>query len=365
MKKIKKIVLTGGPCAGKTTALSKITSKMTQRGWKVLIIPETATELILNGIFPLKESLATVDFQRAVIQKQIYKEKVYLDIAKRLKEEKVLIICDRGIMDSKAYISDEDFKLLLKEEGITEIDCLNRYDFVIHLVTAAIGAEKYYTTINNNARTETKEQAIEVDNKTMNCWLGHAHLKVVTNDNKNFDEKIREVLNTVSFAVGEPIPLEIERKYLVKYPDITKIPIKYCITKITQTYLKSEELIERRIRKISTDYGSVYTKATKQYITFTKRIEKEENISKEEYEKLLEQRDENVRQIVKNRVCFIYDNQYFELDLYNFSNSKSILEVELTDENQNVKIPEFIEVIADVTEDKRYSNHFIGQYNKL
>lgn len=64
-------------------------------------------------------------------------------------------------------------------------------------------------------------------------------------------------------------------------------------------------------------------------------------------------------------MCFIWNNQYFELDLYNFSNSKAILEIELTDENKEVKIPDFIEVISDVTEDRRYSNYYIGQYNKL
>lgn len=263
MKKIKKIVLTGGPCAGKTTALSKIISKMTQRGWKVLVILETATELILNGIAPSKGSLEKIDFQRAIIKKQISKEKIYFDVAKKLKEDKVLIICDRGIMDSKAYLTQNEFKKILEEIGLDEIKCLNNYDFVIHLVTAANGTEKYYTTINNAARTESKEQAVIIDEKTKNSWIGHSHLKVITNDNKNFEKKMQEVLNAVSFALGEPVPLEIERRYLVKYLDLSEMPVEYCITKITQTYLKSEATIERRIRKISTEHGNIYTKIIK------------------------------------------------------------------------------------------------------
>ena len=50
--KISKIVLTGGPCAGKTTALTWINNYFSQRGYTVLTVPETATELITNGVAP-------------------------------------------------------------------------------------------------------------------------------------------------------------------------------------------------------------------------------------------------------------------------------------------------------------------------
>ena len=50
--KVSKIVLTGGPCAGKTTALTWINNYFSQRGYTVLFVPETATELISNGVAP-------------------------------------------------------------------------------------------------------------------------------------------------------------------------------------------------------------------------------------------------------------------------------------------------------------------------
>jgi hypothetical protein len=40
-----------------------------------------------------------------------------------------------------------------------------RYDTIIHLVTAAIGAEKYYTTENNDVRFENLQQARDLDFK--------------------------------------------------------------------------------------------------------------------------------------------------------------------------------------------------------
>jgi hypothetical protein len=44
-----------------------------------------------------------------------------------------------------------------------------RYDCVLHLVTAALGAEQYYTKDNNSARRESLAEAIEIDN--VSCFL--------------------------------------------------------------------------------------------------------------------------------------------------------------------------------------------------
>ena len=46
---ITKIVITGGPCAGKTTAQSWIQNAFSMKGYTVLFIPETCTELICGG----------------------------------------------------------------------------------------------------------------------------------------------------------------------------------------------------------------------------------------------------------------------------------------------------------------------------
>jgi thymidylate kinase len=64
-KNIVKIVLTGGPCAGKTTGMSWIQNAFTQMGYAVLFVPETATELISGGVAPwnFKEN---VDFQNCL-----------------------------------------------------------------------------------------------------------------------------------------------------------------------------------------------------------------------------------------------------------------------------------------------------------
>ncbi|MBR3576898.1 MAG: AAA family ATPase, partial [Clostridia bacterium] len=51
-KHITKIVITGGPCAGKTTGMGWIKKAFTAMGYSVIFIPETATELISGGVAP-------------------------------------------------------------------------------------------------------------------------------------------------------------------------------------------------------------------------------------------------------------------------------------------------------------------------
>ncbi|KAJ9597790.1 hypothetical protein L9F63_011398, partial [Diploptera punctata] len=49
-KRVYKIVLTGGPCGGKTTGQSRLCTFFENLGWKVFRVPETATVLLSGGI---------------------------------------------------------------------------------------------------------------------------------------------------------------------------------------------------------------------------------------------------------------------------------------------------------------------------
>ena len=88
-KQIARIVITRGPCAGKTTAQGWIETNFTKLGYKVLFIPETATELINGGIFPSRNGpgspgLNNVDFQYELIRLQMAKEEVFLEAAEKM-----------------------------------------------------------------------------------------------------------------------------------------------------------------------------------------------------------------------------------------------------------------------------------------
>ena len=246
---IHKIVITGGPSAGKTTGLSWIQSEFTKLGYTVLFVPETATELISGGVAPWTCG-SNLEYQKCQMRLQLEKEKIFEQAARGMKAEKILIVCDRGAMDNRAYMDDLEFQQVLSEIGEKEVILRDSYDAVFHLVTAAKGAERFYTTENNKARTETPEQARALDDKLIAAWTGHPHLRVIDNST-DFREKLEKLLAEIRAFLGEPKPYEIERKFLIAYPDLKKLEsLPNCRkVEIIQTYLKSEEGEELRIRQ--------------------------------------------------------------------------------------------------------------------
>ena len=354
--KITKIVLTGGPCAGKSTAMSWIQNEFRQKGYTVLFVPETATELILGGITPW--GCATVeDFQASIMKLQIEKEKIYEEAAQRMNAEKILIVCDRGLLDSKAYMEKESFFGVVKGIGSNIVDFRDNYDAVFHLVTAAKGAKDFYTLENNGARTETPEEAAAIDDRIISAWTGHPHLRVIDNTT-SFQEKMKRLIKEIALFLGEPEPREIERKFLIEYPDINWLENNPNCQKveIIQTYLNSPKGEEIRLRQRGIDGHYIYIQTKKKTISSTTRIEVEKRLTQDEYLNLLMDADITKSQIRKTRYCLIYDNQYFEIDIFPFWKNKAIAEIELNHEDESYRFPSEIKVIREVTYEEIYKN---------
>lgn len=356
MVQITKIVITGGPCAGKSTAMSWVQNAFTQKGYKVLFIPETATELITGGIAPWTCG-SNGEFQKCLLRMQLEKERVFEQAAKTMNAEKVLIVCDRGALDNKAYMDSLEFAQVLEYLEMSEVDLRDNYDAVFHLVTAAKGAAEFYTTANNNARTETVEEAAAIDDKLIAAWTGHPHLRVIDNSS-DFDEKLKRLISEISSFLGEPEPYEIERKYLIEYPDIKWLEsLPNCQRiEIIQTYLMSDQDEEIRIRQRGFNGSYIYFQTIKRKVSGAKRVEIETRLSEKEYLSLMMEADTTRRQIRKSRYCLMYDNQYFEIDIYPFWKDKAIAEIELNDEKAEVRFPKQIKVIREVTGDESYKN---------
>lgn len=354
--KITKIVITGGPCAGKSTAMSWVQNAFTQMGYIVLFVSETATDLITGGVAPWTCGTNSA-YQKCQLRLQLDKEKVFEQAAKTMDGEKVLIVCDRGALDNKAYMDGLEFAQVLEFFGTNEIELRDNYDAVFHLVTAAKGAEEFYTTANNAARTETADEAAALDDKLIAAWTGHPHLRVIDNSS-NFEDKMKRLIAEISSFLGEPEPFEIERKFLIEYPDIKWLEsIPNCQRiEIIQTYLKSDNDDEIRVRQRGIDGHYIYFLTTKRKVNNLKRVEIERRLSEFEYIRLLMNADTTRRQIRKDRYCLTYENQYFEIDVYPFWNDKAIAEIELSDENADVKFPKQIKVVKEITDDESYKN---------
>ena len=199
--KIVKIVVTGGPCGGKSTALSYIKQTAQAQGFRVLTVGETATELIGGGVAPWTCANNAI-YQSFQIALQKYKEELFLAAAETMGEEKLLLVCDRGLLDNRAYMTEEEFFTCLVRRGDTLEGYLSRYDAVFHLTTAACGAEAFYTTENNTARTETVEEARRVDERLLLAWREHPRRFVIDNSG-DFSDKMRRLCDNLTTLLSE------------------------------------------------------------------------------------------------------------------------------------------------------------------
>ena len=153
-------------------------------------------------------------------------------------------------------------------------------------------------------------------------------------------------------------PIEIERKFLISIPSTKMLEALEGTRKkqITQTYFVSTQNITARVRKIVENEKTTYVKTEKSKISSLSHYENEFEITKEQYENELASRDINKNPIEKVRYCIPYNNHILEIDIYPFWNDRAILEIELRCENESFDIPEYIKVIKEVSDDKRYKN---------
>ena len=151
-------------------------------------------------------------------------------------------------------------------------------------------------------------------------------------------------------------PYEIERKYLIRYPDLAWLEASAEPSRITQTYLLNGEGCTERVRSRETDGRTVYTHTTKKRLTDMRRIEIESEIFRGEYEALLLRADPALRTIEKTRWCLREGGFLYEIDVFPFWKDRAFLEIELEDEGQSFPWPERIVPIREVTGDRRYSN---------
>lgn len=190
-----RIVLTGGPGGGKTTAADLYRREI---GDRVVIVPESAT-LLYSGGFPrsMRE-----DVQK-VAQKAIYQIQVCLEQAQAIEYESRVLLCDRGTVDGAVYWpghSDDFFENV----GTTFEDELDRYDAVVFFETAAVGGISIEG--GNPMRIESVDRAVELDSKLRNLWQHHKNFIFIPHNN-SFFRKVQIGLLEIQKVVGKHLNL--------------------------------------------------------------------------------------------------------------------------------------------------------------
>lgn len=351
-----KIVLTGGPCAGKTTAMSLIAERLRARGFSVLIVPEVATLLFTGGaalLDPFADSPSRRAFQSTLARTQMALEETFARLARQSHRPSILL-CDRGLMDGAAYMAREEWRRMCEENGWHDSMLRDdRYDAVLHLVTAADGKEGYYSCATNATRTESAEEARALDARARDAWVGHPRLFVVDN-RTGFAEKMDRVFRLACRLVGLPRAANLDRKFLLGVDTAAGDTVK-SVGKVKgvqqfaveQTFLARERQRDapggwRHADAAADEDGdgmereeSVRRRGRDGMYTYTHRVrrrrrergtdggggggedvaaELRRNITAREYVALLAHADPSRRTLRVLRHCFLYAGQYFVLD---------------------------------------------------
>lgn len=155
--------------------------------------------------------------------------------------------------------------------------------------------------------------------------------------------------------------IEIERKYLIRYPDLSFLTEHAHASSITQTYLLNDSGETERVRAREENGVCTYTHTAKRWLTKLTREEHEWEISQAEYERLLQRADPARKPICKTRWILPYCGQTFEIDIYPFWTDRAIMELELTSEAQEILLPPEIHILRDVSGEQRYSNSALAR----
>jgi len=178
-----KIVLTGGPSAGKTALVGLIEKQFYK---DIVAVPEAATILFRGGMPRQKDASHINHQQRAIFLPQVELEAMALE-----GNSNKILICDRGTIDGAAYWAgpSEDF---FKSLGTTLEAEIKKYDYVIHLESP----NGHYYDQSNPVRIEKPSEAHLVDNKIKELWATHPN-RLIIHCHKDFGEKVKEVLDYV------------------------------------------------------------------------------------------------------------------------------------------------------------------------
>ena len=186
-----RIVLTGGPGGGKTTAADLYRREI---GERVVVVPEAAT-LLFSGGFPRSAEIHALRSAQCAI---FHVQRNLEDVQSARYPDRILL-CDRGTLDGAAYWPDGE-ETYFDAVGSTEQAELDRYDAVIFFESAAVGGISVEG--GNPTRIESNEQALRLDRRLRQIWSKHPHFTVVPHD-PSFVKKIMFGLAALESVVAQ------------------------------------------------------------------------------------------------------------------------------------------------------------------
>ena len=186
---MKKILITGGACAGKTTVLEIIKEYLIDNDYKVTIIEEVPTKLINNGITP--DKIGRMEFQELIIKTQIDNEKNC--------DYDGVVVFDGSSIDSMKFITREEFDKYTKKYNTSFEEIINGYDGILFLETVAKDFPELYSNENNKARLTDVGAAVVRNDKLFNIYNSSSKIYLIKpeKDIENKKKKVIEVIEKI------------------------------------------------------------------------------------------------------------------------------------------------------------------------
>lgn len=162
----------------------------------------------------------------------------------------------------------------------------------------------------------------------------------------------------------EQPPLEIERKFLIRMPDIATLTAQPgCrVLELVQTYLAAPQGVTARVRQCREGARLTWWRTEKRRLSDKTAIENEAEIEETTYRAALATADPTRRPIEKRRYAIPYAGHILEIDVYPFWEDCAILEVELQSEDEAFALPPYLTLIREVTADRRYKNAQLAKH---
>lgn len=196
------IVLTGGPCAGKSALIANLPPLIEARlGWHVITVPETVAWMGSNGM-RREDFQDIITFQSVQTAIQASHEDDAMEAAMAMGGGNVLVLMDRAILDAAAYLTDDGYRRVLAANGMTDEQVMRRYDVVIFLHSVACGHERLYHARGNAMRLERDaSDAARADVRTLRAYAAHPHVIEIA-DTETIGEKTERAMEAVATVLS-------------------------------------------------------------------------------------------------------------------------------------------------------------------
>lgn len=175
-----RLLITGGPCAGKSIALPSLKRHFERNGYTVICVPEAASSLIAAGLSP--KTIPNTLFQSLQLDVQIKNEEDALQQAEASlcqTGRPVLIFFDRGVLDGEAFSRCDEFRKAAENHGINDRKALERYEAVFHMESLACIEGALYSTMNNPNRITSRTEARQSDFALRQLYGSHSDWNLI------------------------------------------------------------------------------------------------------------------------------------------------------------------------------------------